>query len=71
MTDRKQDEPHNLILDHLRHIRGAVDRMENDIRDLKFRMGQVEQTLAHHSSRFDRVDERLHTIEERLGLVDA
>lgn len=70
MTD-KNPEPHNLILDHLRYIRGSVDRIENDIRDLKFRVGQVEETLAHHSNRFDRVDGQLHTIEKRLGLVDA
>ena len=45
--------------------------MEHDIKDLKFRVGQIEQTLAHHSSRFDRVEARLEQIEKRLGLVDA
>lgn len=71
MTDKRQEEPHNLILDHLRYVRGSVDRIEHDIKDLKFRVGQVEQTLVHHSARFDRIDERLQTIEKRLGLVDA
>jgi DNA repair ATPase RecN len=71
-------EPHNLILEHLRAIRGSVDRMEHDIKDLKFRVGQVEHTLAqhgttlaHYTSRFDRLDERLDRIEQRLGLVNA
>jgi hypothetical protein len=62
----------------MRAIRGSQDRMEHDIRDLKFRVGQVEQTLAqhgtllaHYSARFDSIDTRLDHIEQRLGLVDA
>jgi hypothetical protein len=45
--------------------------MENDVRDIKFRLGQVEQSLAHHSGRFDRIELRLEHIEGRLGLIDA
>lgn len=52
-------------------IRAGQERMEHDIKDLKFRVGQIEQTLAHHSSRFDRVETRLEHIEKRLGLLDA
>jgi predicted nucleic acid-binding Zn-ribbon protein len=70
------DEPHSLILEHLRAIRSSQDRTEHDIRDLKFRVGQVEQTLAqhgttlaHYSSRFDRLEDRLDRIEKRLGFV--
>lgn len=65
------DELHNIIIDHLPAIRASLERVEHDVKDLKFRVGQVEQTLAHHSSRFDRVDDRLEHIEKRLGLVDA
>jgi len=65
------DEPHRLILDHLRVIRGSLERIEHDVKDLKFRVGQMEETLVHHSSRFDRIDTRLDHIEKRLGLVDA
>ena len=65
------DEPHNIILDHLRVIRGSLERVEHDVKDLKFRVGQMEETLVHHSSRFDRIDTRLDHIEKRLGLVDA
>ena len=64
-------DPDSLILEHLRVIRGSVERMEHDIKDLKFRVGQIEQTLVHHNSRFDRIEERLEHIEKRLGLVDA
>ncbi len=72
------EEPHNMILDQLRAIRGSQERTEHDIKDLKFRVGQIEQTLAqhgttlaHYTSRFDRIDARLDSIEKRLGLVDA
>ena len=44
------EEPHNLILEHLRAIRGSQERMEHDIKDLKFRVGQIEQTLAQHGT---------------------
>jgi hypothetical protein len=65
------EEPHNVILDHLRAIRASQERTEHDIKDLKFPVGQIEQTLVHHSSRFDRIDTRLEHIEKRLGLVEA
>jgi hypothetical protein len=42
--------PHSLILEHLRAIRGSQDRMEHDIKDLKFRVGQIEHTLAEHGT---------------------
>jgi hypothetical protein len=65
------EEAPNLVLEHLRAIRGSVERTEYDIKDMKFRVGQVEQTLVHHSLRFDRLETRLERIEKRLGLVDA
>jgi hypothetical protein len=58
-----------LILEHLRAIRGSVERTEHDIKDLRFRVGQIEQTLVHHSLRFDRLEGRLDLIERRLGLI--
>ena len=66
-----QEDVAQLTLEHLKHIRAATDRIENDVRDIKFRMGQVEQTLTHHTGRFDRMENRLLTMERRLGLVDA
>jgi hypothetical protein len=47
-------------------IRAGQERMEHDIKDLKFRVGQIEQTLAHHSSRFDGAETRLEQIEKAL-----
>ena len=60
-----------LMLEILKKIHASQTRVEHDIKDLKFRMGQVEQTLAHHSGRFDRLEERFERVERRLDLVDA
>ena len=65
------EEPQNIALELLRHIRASSDRMENDIRDIKFRLAQLEEKAQHHTGRFDRLDDRLLTMEKRLGLVDA
>jgi len=35
-------EAENLILEHLRHMRGQLDRMENDIGEIKSRLGRLE-----------------------------
>ncbi len=75
-------EPENIVLEHLRHIRGAVDAIRGDIADLKSRMTTLEFTVgnlmaveashyAGHSGRLDRVDARLERIERRLELADA
>ena len=61
----------DMIADNLAAIRASMERTQQHIRDLKFRVGQIEQTLVHHNSRFDRLEERLEHIEKRLGLVDA
>jgi len=36
----------NLILEHLRRLREGQDRMQQDIGDLKFRLGAVERGIA-------------------------
>jgi hypothetical protein len=71
-------ETDNLVLDHLRHIRRAVDETRLDILDLKTRMttvevslGQIMTQLAGHSGRMDRIEERLARVERRLELSDA
>jgi hypothetical protein len=65
------EETPNLVLEHLRTIRGSVERSEYDIKDLKFRIGQIAQTLVHHTLRFDRLETRLERVEQRLGLVSV
>jgi hypothetical protein len=39
-------EVENLVLDHLPHMRGQLDRMENDIGEIKGRLGRLEAGLA-------------------------
>jgi uncharacterized coiled-coil DUF342 family protein len=68
-------EPDNIVLEHLRHIRGAVDGLREDMREVKHRVGSIEREVAHvHvkvaelSERVDRVSDR---VEKRLDLTDA
>ena len=70
-------EEHNLVLEHLRHIRARVDRTAEDVQDLKVRMASIETKLAHmHADdvnqihRIDRIEVRLERIEQRLDLYD-
>ncbi len=72
------EETENLVLEHLRHIRGTLEIMAADISDLKLRMSTVEEhlgslqvQLAGVNRRMDRFDERLTRVERRLGLLDA
>jgi hypothetical protein len=37
----------SLVLEHLRHIRGSVDRIEHRLDDLTTRAGHLETYLAH------------------------
>ena len=72
------EETTNLILEHLRHMRGKLDRVAEEVTDLKLRMSAVESHLAVQQMEFvqinrrlDRSDERLGRIERRLDLVEA
>jgi predicted nuclease with TOPRIM domain len=64
-------EVENLVLDHLRHIRGAVDSVREDIREIKGRLGILENQYAHMSNRIDRLDARVERIEQRLELTEV
>jgi predicted nucleic acid-binding Zn-ribbon protein len=61
----------NLILEHLRAIRGNVERLVEDMREVKGRLGILESQYASLSNRLDRMDERVARIEKRLELHDA
>ncbi len=64
------DEPDNLVLQLLRRIDIKLDRVVDDVQDLKVRMTHVEESLAGVNRRIDRVEARLDRIEKRLDLVD-
>jgi chromosome segregation ATPase len=64
-------EADNVVLEHLPHIRGAVDGLRDDMREVKSRLGILESQYANLSNRLDRVDGRIERIERRLDLTDA
>ena len=62
----------NLLLEHLRAMRGDIGQMKDDIATVKMRLGSVETQVASlHGdmaivhSRMDRMDQRLERIERR------
>ena len=61
----------NIVLEHLRYIRGAVDGLRDDMREVKGRLGIHESQYARLSNRLDRVDGRIERIEQRLSLAEA
>jgi len=72
--DRRDD----LGDEHLRHIRGAVDALRDDMREVKQGVGgletgvaQVTVRLAEMSNRVDRRSDRMERIEKRLDLAEV
>ena len=63
--------PGSVALEHLCHIRGTVDGLRDDMREVKGRLGILESQYANLSNRLDRVDGRIERIEQRLSLADA
>lgn len=53
------DEPDNLIMTCLRRIDAKVDRLTDDVRDLKIRMTGVEETVVGLQRRMDRPEARV------------
>ncbi|WP_295585857.1 hypothetical protein [uncultured Lamprocystis sp.] len=74
----------SLVLEHLRHIRGRVDQIAEDVSDLKHRMTSLEvgmslvkrevahgdETDARHQVAMDKLEVRIERIERRLELTD-
>lgn len=79
------DETGNLVLEHLRYMRGRIDCIADDVIDVKPRMSSVEGSVARLTVelghlrgdiagvqvRIDKVDTRLGRIERRLDLADS
>ena len=74
----------NVIIEHLRHIRGRVDRIAEDMSDMKHRMSSLEsamvlvkrevsagdETDARQQLSLDRLLDRIKRIERGLELTD-
>lgn len=63
------DDPGNLTLVYLRRLDTKMDRLIDDVADLKTRMTGVEEAVSGQSRRIDRVESRLDHIERRLDLA--
>jgi hypothetical protein len=70
------EQVENLILDYLRAMRSDIALIKEDIRELKLRVGALEQYVANlvgdvfrMNARMGRFDERLERIERRPELV--
>jgi hypothetical protein len=59
------------ILNGQRRIETTLDRIADDLADLKLRTTNTEEALAGVNRRIDRMDGRLDRIERRLDLVDT
>ena len=71
------DQPDDLVLRMLRRMDVKLDRLADDVGDLKLRMSSVEAELgrvhiglAGVHSRMDRMEVRFDRIERRLDLID-
>jgi predicted nucleic acid-binding Zn-ribbon protein len=65
------EEPDSLVLRYLRRLDEKMDGLREDMREVKTRIGLLEQQYASLSSRLDRVEFRLDRIEKRLDLVEV
>lgn len=73
----------NPILEHLRQLRSGQDGLRDDLREVKTRLGHLEEQgasvflqlaglqgeYATLSTRIDRLDQRLDRVERRLVLT--
>ena len=65
------DQPDNLILVLLRRMDEKLDRLGDDMHDIKVRTTNVESGVAALNRRMDRFEDRLERIERRLDIVEA
>ena len=76
------DNAENLVLEHLRHIRGRVDLIADDMKEVKLKLSTLESSLslvrqeiiigdetgARQQASIDLIMDRLERIEHRLEL---
>jgi len=68
---RMAETPESLVLEHLGPIRTDIAVLRTDMREVKERLGILEQQYASLSRRIDLVYERIERIEKRLELTPA
>jgi hypothetical protein len=65
------DEPDSVAPVTLRRIDAKLDRISDDMRDLKVRATATEEAIAGVNRRLDRIEMCVERIEKRLDLVEA
>ncbi len=77
------DNLESLVLEHLRHIRGRVDQIAEEVSEVKHRLPSLElswvsvkreiwhgdETDARQQISIDKLNERIQRIERRLELT--
>ena len=64
------DEPDNLILRYLRRLDEKVDRLLDDMREVKQRLSSVEVSVAHLHGDFAEQSGRIDKLENRLDRIE-
>lgn len=72
------EEPESIVLRYLRPIDERLDRIDNSLSNLVFRVASVEERVAglrkdfvRLEVRVDQMDDRMKRIERRLDLVQV
>lgn len=60
-----------LIYELLKRMQDTLAQHTEELREIRGRLGNLEQQYAGLSTRFDRMDERLARVERRLDLIEA
>jgi len=63
-------EPENIVLQYLRRFDEKLDRVIDEMLDVKVRLTAVEEGVAGVNRRLDRLEVRVERIERRLDLVE-
>ena len=73
----------NIIIEHLRHMRGKIDHISEDVWEIKHRLanvgssqgsimqhvGHLATSIAQQQLSFDRLSDRVERLEKRLELT--
>lgn len=70
MSDVSGEGPESLTLRMLRRLDEKIDRQGEDLREIKQRIGHLEENYASLPRRVDRIDERLDRVERRLDMFE-
>ncbi|WP_428484836.1 hypothetical protein [Rhodopila sp.] len=68
---RLSDGPDSLVLRFMRQVDAKLNRMIDDLGDLKVRVINVEEHLVALNRRVDRMDLRMERIERHLDLANS